>query len=78
MKDLWLRLVAVGFVSCSIVFATAQLGIVEVFAAIPNCCMYGVDCSGKGLRGADQMCCMPTSGQAYCSQLNPYYCRDAC
>ena len=78
MKSVPMRIFVVGFSIFSILTAVNQVAGLNVLGSVPNCCTYGVDCSGKGRGGEDQLCCIPLPGQATCSQQDPFYCRDTC
>lgn len=63
-----------GAVSLAMVFSAAQLGAPTKVKAEAGCCTYGNQCNTKGA----PKCCKPHSGEAPCSEADPYYCKLSC
>jgi hypothetical protein len=58
----------------AMIYAGTFLGTPRGAEAIA-CCMYGVDCTASQ-KMPDPVCCLPSGGQAQCSELFPNYCKN--
>jgi|SoiMethySBSTD1v2_1073268.scaffolds.fasta_scaffold1382586_2 hypothetical protein len=56
------------------VFSAAQLSKPTKVKAEAGCCTYGQDCTTRGA----PKCCIPHSGEAWCSEADQNYCKLSC